>query len=128
MPISCTWLVEKRVIVQKYYGVVTSKQIADAMDEFRTMMQEGIAPVHVFVDAVEQDGYIDINIRDLPSLVPKILHGAGWIVVVQPNTLQRFFVSLGMQISGARYKFVKDEAAARDYLVKHDPTLDGVLL
>lgn len=126
MPVTTTWMYDKRVIVQKQIGTVTAKQMTEAIEDLRNMIREGDAPVHVFIDASQQSGQPDIGLGDLKTLVPKVIEGSGWMVVIQPSTLQRFFTSLGMQLAGAKYKFVKDEQEAINFLVEQDPTLNGL--
>lgn len=127
MPVETTWLYGRRVLKMRHYGKITSEQLIASIDEMQAMVKQGVPPVHIYVDASAGEGRPEIALGDLKSIVPPVIDEVGWMVVVQPHALQRFFTSLGMQISGAKYKFVKDEREAMHYLLEQDPTLNDVI-
>jgi hypothetical protein len=127
MPIQMTWLYDRRIVSIRHYGKVTSQELIASFIDLEPMVAAGIRPVHVYVNSSETEGRPEVALGDLRRIVPKVLDGLGWMVVVQPRTFERFFTSLGMQISGAKYKFVADETAAMQFLMEHDPTLQDVI-
>ncbi len=128
MPIEMSWLYETRVIKIRHYGKVTSQQLIASFAEIDPMVAEGVRPVHVFVDSSAVEGRPEIALADLRHIIPQVVDGLGWMVVVQPRAFERFFTSLGMQIAGAKYKFAADQTEALKFLVEQDPTLRGVIM
>ncbi|MBK8135006.1 MAG: hypothetical protein KA401_02745 [Anaerolineae bacterium] len=127
MPIETTWLHGKRVIKMRHSGKVSVEQLVASITDLQAMALSGVRPVHLFIDASDAEGRPEVALGDLKSLVPPTIEAIGWTVVVQPHAIQRFFTALGMQISGAKYKFVKNEQEAMNHLLEQDPTLIGVI-
>lgn len=125
MPITFSWLHENRVLVQKYEGAITGQELVDALNEMPRYIEQSVRPMHVFIDARGQSSQVQISLADLKLLIPKVYEGVGWSVIIQPHALQRFFTSLGMQISGAKYKFVKEEHEVMEFLMENDASLRG---
>lgn len=127
MPVDVSWLYEKRVIMTRHYGRVTTQQLIASMEKSREMTQQGISPVHTIVDGREADGTIELSLADLRKIVPKVVEGTGMLISIQPRALDRFFTSLGMQVAGARYKFAPDIESALQILLEIDPTLHDIV-
>jgi hypothetical protein len=127
MPIEVSWLYEKRVIRLYHYGLVTSEELVKSIADVSRMTEEGDSPVHTFLDSRGMEGKADIALGDLRKMIPRTNPRAGWTVAVQPRALDRFLSSLGMQISGTKYKFFPNEEDAMAFLLEHDPTLHDVI-
>lgn len=127
MPVEVSWLYPKRVIKIRHYGKVTSEQLVVSIAESIKLTEEGDKPVHTYLDSTDVEGKPEFSISDLKALIPKIIEGTGWTVAVQPRVLDRFFSSLGMQLAGARYRFVNTEQEAITFLLEQDPTLLDVM-
>jgi hypothetical protein len=127
MPAEVSWLYPKRVIMVRHYGKVTAAQLIESIAESLRLTEEGDKPVHTFLDSTGVEGKPEVSIGDLKDLIPKAIEGTGWTVAVQPRVLDRFFSSLGMQIAGARYRFVNNQEEAMNFLIEQDPTLLDVI-
>ena len=127
MPVEVSWLYPKRVIQIRHYGKITSEALVASIAESRRMTEEGDKPVHTFLDTSEVEGNSEISIGDLKRLVPQVLDGTGWTVAVQPRIIDRFFSSLGMQLAGTRYRYVKSQEEGVAFLLEQDPTLLDVI-
>jgi hypothetical protein len=127
MPAEVSWLYPKRVIMVRHYGKVTAAQLIESIAESLRLTEVGDKPVHTFLDSTGVEGKPEVSIGDLKDLIPKAIEGTGWTVAVQPRVLDRFFASLGMQIAGARYRFVNNQEEAMNFLIEQDPTLLDVI-
>jgi len=127
MPVEVSWLYPKRVIKIRHYGKITSEQLVASIAEAVRLTEEGDKPVHSFLDSTEVEGKPEFSIGDLKHLIPRVIEGTGWTVAVQPRVVDRFFASLGMQLAGARYRYVKSEAEGMTFLLEQDPTLLNVI-
>lgn len=127
MPVDVTWMYGNRVILTVHHGRVSSQELIESIDETRRLVAEGQVPVHNLVDSSLAEGRIEMDIADLRRIVPRAAEGTGWMVIIQPRTLERFFTALGMQLSGAKYRFFPDRQAAIDFLLEQDPTLHDVI-
>ena len=127
MPVEVSWLYPKRVIHIRHYGKVTSEQLVISIAESIRLAEEGDKPVHTFLDSTDVEGKPEISIGDLKNLIPRVVEGAGWTVAVQPRVLDRFFASLGMQLAGARYRYVNSQEEGMAFLLEQDPTLLDVI-
>lgn len=127
MPVEVSWLYPKRVIKIRHYGKITSEQLVHSIAEAVRLTEEGDKPVHTFLDSSGVEGKPELSISDLRHLIPRVIEGTGWTVAVQPRVLDRFFASLGMQLAGARYRYVNNEKEAMAFLLEQDPTLLDVI-
>jgi hypothetical protein len=127
MPVEVSWLYPKRVIKIRHYGKITSEQLVASIAESVRLTEEGDKPVHTFLDSTGVEGKPEFSIGDLKHLVPRVIEGTGWTVAVQPRVVDRFFASLGMQLAGARYRFVNSQEEGMTFLLEQDPTLLDVI-
>lgn len=127
MPIEVSWLYKDRVLKLRHHGKVTSAQLIESMAKSAELTRQGQAPVYTIIDCSELEGSTDVALGDLRKLIPTVVEGSGLMVVIQQRIMDRFFIALGMQLAGARYKFVPDYAAAIRTLLEHDPGLQDVL-
>lgn len=126
MPVDVSWLYKDRVIKIRHYGRITSEQLIASMKKTEELTLQGQPPVHSILDGSAIEGSPAVSLGDLRRLIPTLTEGTGLMLVIQPRVMDRFFTSLGMQIAGARYKFVPDEAAAIRALLEHDPSLQDL--
>lgn len=122
MPCDVDWLIDDRIVRAKYYGIVTAGDIRQQAATTVAMIDMGVAPVHVLIDSSGVES-VGIGIGDLRSLSVKTLPTVGWTVIIAPNTLHRFFISIGMQFTRGNYKFVDTEDEAIDFVIGQDPTV-----
>lgn len=122
MPCDVDWLIEDRIVRARYYGTVTAGDIREQAASTLAMIEVGAAPIHVLIDSSRVES-VGIGIGDLRSLSVKTLPAAGWTVIIAPNTLHRFFISIGMQFTRGNYKFVDTQDEAIDFVMSQDPTV-----
>jgi hypothetical protein len=122
MPAHVSWLIEHRMVSIRYFGVVTAGDVKSNTATGVELVEQGTAPVHVFIDASEIES-ISISLSELRSLTVPVKSKAGWTIVIAPNTLYRFFISVGMQFSRGDYKFVESRDEAIAFARLNDPTL-----
>lgn len=127
MPVEVSWLYPNRVIKVRHYGKITSEQLVVSIAESVRLTEEGDKPVHTFLDSTDVEGKPEFAIGDLKNLIPRSVEGAGWTVAVQPRVLDRFFASIGMQLAGARYRYVDNQEQGIAFLLEQDPTLLDVM-
>jgi hypothetical protein len=131
MPVETTWLYENRVLKSRHYGIVTLDQLVSSLKNSQQMTEDAHRrtnlPVHTIVDTRDMEGRADIGLGDLRKIIPRSFEGAGWTVALEMGPMERFIAAVGMQVAGARYKFVKDEAEAMRFLHEQDPTLSDVI-
>lgn len=116
------WLIEGRMVHVRYYGRVIADDIRQQSAETIALVQQGQAPVHVFIDASNIDS-VGVGLGDLRPLSVPALPESGWMLIIAPNTLYRFFLSIGVQITGGNYKFVNSVQEAIEYVTQRDPSL-----
>lgn len=123
MPCNISWLIEKRIVHVEYHGKVSAEDIrSQAMQTVQLVQKLGIAPVHIFIDASRVSG-VGVGLGDLRSLSVPTMPESGWMVIIAPNALYRFFISIGAQVTGGSYKFVQSKEEALTYLKSRDLTL-----
>ncbi len=127
MPVEVSWLYPKRIIKIRHYGKITSEQLVASIAQSVKLTEEGEKPVHTFLDSTGIEGKPEIALGDLKQMIPQVIEGTGWTVAVQPRVLDRFFASLGMQLAGARYRFVTSQEEGMRFLLEQDPTLLDVI-
>lgn len=122
MPCEVDWLIAKRLIRAGFYGVVTADDIRQQTAETFELIAKGDPPVHILLDSSGVES-IGIGIGDLRNLSVSTLPQAGWTIIIAPNTLYRFFISVGMQFTRSAYKFVESSEEAVEFLKSQDPTM-----
>jgi hypothetical protein len=125
MPSAVGWLIENRIVHVRYFGVVNAEDVRRQTADTLALIERGVAPVHVYIDASAIDS-VSVSIGDLRGLAVPTMPDAGWMLVVAPNALYRFFISVAAQFSRGSYKFVRSEQDALDFAREQDPTLPPV--
>ena len=125
MPYQIEWLLEKRVLHVKLFGILADEDSAQIGVINSRHLQEGTAPVHILVDITGLDKF-PISLRQNSQYMDYLKSPAlGWVIVVglSNNMLAKFAVSVISQV-------IKFHLAQRDslpdalaYLASHDPSL-----
>lgn len=126
MPHSISWLVERRVVHERFYGIVTVEDVRAMNAVSRTYYASGDPPVHNFVDLLDIQRY-PTNINQIRTALVNQPHPyLGWIVIVlRPNPLLKFITTVLVQLSSinARMRFCYSYKEAIAFLQSKDPTL-----
>lgn len=126
MPVEVGWRAGKRLLGVRYYGKVVADDVRGVTKQIGELLKEGIAPVHLIIDASGVTG-VGIGLGDLRSLSTPNFAEIGWMAIIAPNPMYRFFISIGVQFSRGQYKFVNSIDAAEQFLLEQDATLGAVL-
>lgn len=126
MPVEIGWKAGKRLLGVRYHGKITADDVRRLTEQMGTIVKEGTAPIHVVIDASGVSG-VGIGLGDLRSLSTPNFPEIGWMAIIAPNAVYRFFISIGVQFSRGKYKFVNSVDEAERFLVEQDSTLEDVL-
>lgn len=126
MPVDIGWRAGKRLLGVRYYGKVVANDVRTQTEQMGALVKEGIAPIHMIIDASGISG-VGIGLGDLRSLSTPNFPEIGWMAIIAPNAMYRFFISIGVQFSRGQYKFVSSLDEAEQFLIEQDATLEAVL-
>lgn len=118
------WLVEKRVLLARFLGMVDVETITNFIEEQHAMIAQGIPLVHHINDTTDTDR-IEVSLRTLQAFMKTLKppEGLGWHVEVNPHAFNRMISSLALQFAGARYRTVTTINEAITFLQANDDTL-----
>lgn len=125
MPLTTSWLLDKRVIYLSITGAVSNGDIEDILEAQYQQYVDGVGPVHMIID-------IDPQIVIMPSLMQArqrafgaLNEKVGWTVVVNAATrLIPFTVSLLKQLNNIHeYKNARTVDEAVEFLTASDASL-----
>jgi hypothetical protein len=123
VPIEITWYVEKRVLYQRFTGVVTLEDFVISLKESRARLATGIPLVHTLVDTLTLEKYPPL--RQLTRhMTPETGDNTGWTIIMVNNPLMRFAGSVLSQIGGSSFTMTGSLAEALAFLRARDGTLD----
>jgi hypothetical protein len=117
------WLLENRIVYVLNAGVGNAEDVINSMREAIALLDSGEPPVHMVVESQTEGS--DISLADLLTIIrssPKSTN-IGWAVFVSENKMNRFFGSMGTQISGIQTKTFPTMAEAIAFLKRADITL-----
>ena len=113
-----SWLIPKRVILQRMPGAYNGEEAAAVFSTIRAYLDESDELlVHVLVDMTENTS-MPMNIRDAQPLVKEIFSHPriGWTVIYgMRNPAMRFLSSVVSQVSRVRFRNV----ATREEAIQH---------
>lgn len=119
------WLVDGRVIYQRYYGVVTLDELVDASGAVGALVDDGVCPVHTLIDIV--------GLKEYPGAIGEIRRALrdarfdarlGWLVLVGVHPIPRYIASVVIQVTGLRFRLFDTFEEGLHFLATHDETLD----
>jgi hypothetical protein len=123
MAYAVKWLVEKRIVHVLNTGRANAEEIINSMRDAIVLLDSGEAPVHMLVESQVEGS--DISLGDLLTIIRKSPKSTniGWAVFVSENKMNRFFGSMGTQISGVQTKTFPTLPEAIAFLKRADITL-----
>jgi hypothetical protein len=123
MAVETRWLLEKRILYQRFSGELTVDDFRQSIEEAGAFIAQGVPLVHAIADLLQ--------VRKWPSLfeMNRIARrspypGIGWTVVVVSNPALRFVASILIQFTMANYKMAASVDEALRFLAERDNTLD----
>ena len=126
MGYSVTWLYPPRLILIEYIDKVASTDITGQTDTLGEVLKDGTTPVHLLVD-LSRVKEIGLGLGDLKSVAVKTHDEVGWMAVIAPNPIFRFFASIGIQMSRGKYRIFANRDDALKFLIEQDPTLNEAI-
>ena len=125
MPYQISWQLEKRVLMVKLFGILTDQESTEVGEINSRHIQEGIAPVHIIVDARDLDKF-PTNLRQNSQFMGYLsTPSLGWVVAIgiANNMLARFAVTVISQVIHFRLAQRDNMTEAIRYLESQDATL-----
>lgn len=128
MPFEITWIVDQRVILERFYGVFTAEDVRAADAQIITMLNEScFTRVHAIID--------DTHVTKMPPktalLNLKVVQHEklGWTIIYgMDNFRWRNVTTIIANILGFRLAIVDTYTDAIQMLDGHDPTIGLQLL
>lgn len=114
------WLVQGRVMLVQFSGVLTLEDVQQMNEKAALLMEEAIPP---HVDVIANGTYVTqfdrnlVNVRNLRSSLGK--HPmVNWHIIVDPdpNPAMQFLGSIVFKLLGARYRVMKTVDDALNFL------------
>jgi hypothetical protein len=98
MPFEIGWCVENRVIYERVSGDVDFEATASAANHVSTLLNAGIAPVHLVIEMSELKSF-PTNVSKIHTVTQFMRSPAlGWVVVIGSSSLATFFINVIRQI------------------------------
>jgi len=127
MPYQLSWLVEKRVIYTRLYGLVTSEELSAQKEEMEPLIQSSDQLLYIITDGSDTTG-TSMGLRDLQKTQFADAANLGWAVYISPKKMDRFFASVITQLLKKRSReFATLEEGIR-FLQSVDETLPPIPL
>jgi hypothetical protein len=125
MPYKVEWLVEKRVLLSRYEGVVSIEDAREQVREGNEMLREGIPLTHSIVDmsAVEKLPSLQLASEFMSTDMSEVRDKLGWTIVITNNKFLKFASSLFVPIFKVRQRFFSSLDEALAFLQEEDSSL-----
>ena len=129
MPYEAGWLIQDRVMIIRYAGVLSSEDVRQYLEETLAMRDEANARlgengplVHTITDATRLESY-SLKMADIQKMLKSLrTQRVGWSIFVHPAPSERFWASLGQQWAGVRHREFNTMSTALEFL-RIDTTL-----
>jgi len=125
MPYKVEWLVEKRVLVSTYEGIMTIEDARGQVREANALLREGIPLTHSIIDmsAVEKLPSLQLASEFMSTDLSEVRDKLGWTIVVTNNKFLKFASSLFVPMFKVRQRFFGSLDEAFAFLQEEDTTL-----
>lgn len=125
MPYKVEWLVEKRVMLSRYEGIVSIEDARGQVSEGNALLRQGIPLTHSIIDmsAVEKLPSLQLASEFMSTDMSEVRDKLGWTIIITNNKFLKFASSLFVPMFKVRQRFfgTLDEALA--FLQGEDDTL-----
>lgn len=123
MPVELSWLIPKRVLLERFYGDVTIADIQGIASTLPPFMEEGVPLIHTILDATDVTSHPSIkDIHEHASL--RTYPNEGWRVIIGASAVARFIASIILQVMGQRYRMYDTLEEALLFIADQDKTVD----
>jgi hypothetical protein len=128
MPYKVQWLVEKRVVLSRYEGVLTIEDARGQVSEANALLREGIPLTHSIVDmsAVEKLPSLQLASEFMSTDMSEVRDKLGWTIVITNNKFLKFASSLFVPIFKVRQRFYGSLDEALAFLQEEDSSLPAL--
>ena len=127
MPYEISWLVDKRIVYIRTYGLVTGEELVAQNDELQNYIPLSENLLHVITDGTDTTG-TDMGLRDLQKTQFNDVENLGWAIYVSPSKMNRFFASVITQLSQKRGRQFGTLEEALSFLQEVDDTLPPIAI
>lgn len=129
MPYEDSWYVDKRVAIQRLYGVITVEESEKARDGVVRLLEEGTPLVHILVDVSDVEKF-PTNITAIRRMIPNVdSPNMGWLLIYGANNVfLRFIASTLAQLGmpGVRLRMMSTMDECLTFLQGQDSTLGNL--
>ncbi|MCI0711186.1 MAG: hypothetical protein L0154_13595 [Chloroflexi bacterium] len=125
MAYEISWLIEKRLILITFIGVLSKEDLYAVSEAAFKMAESGTAPVHSITDGTSLTS-IEIGIDDLRKIMENRSYKSGWSVTVTPGRMERFLASIANQLFRMKSRHFATYEEAITFLQAVDTTLPEI--
>lgn len=125
MAYEISWLIDERLILITFTGVLTREDLYAVSEAAFTMAESGTAPVHSITDGTHLTS-VEIGIDDLRKIMENRSYKSGWSVTVTPGRMERFLASIANQLFRMKSRHFATFEEAIAFLKDIDPTLPEI--
>ncbi len=125
MPYKVEWLVEKRVVLSIYQGVVTIEDARGQVREANALLRQGIPLTHSVIDmtAVEKLPSLQLVSEFMSTDLHDVRDKLGWTIIITNNKFMKFASSLFVPMFNVRQRFFGTMDETLTFLQAEDSTL-----
>ena len=125
MPYKVEWLVEKRLLLSRYEGIVTIEDARGQVREGNTLLREGIPLTHSIIDmsSVEKLPSLQLASEFMSTDLSEVRDKLGWTIVITNNKFLKFASSLFVPMFKVRQRFFDSLDEVLAFLQEEDNTL-----
>jgi hypothetical protein len=125
MPYKVEWLVEKRVLFSRYYGILTIEDARGQVREGNALLRDGIPLTHSIIDmsTVEKLPSLQLASEFMSTDLSEVRDKLGWTIVITNNKFLKFASSLFVPMFKVRQRFFGSLDEALAFLQEEDSTL-----
>ena len=123
------WLVEKRVLLSRYEGIITLEDARGQVREGNILLRQGIPLTHSIIDlsAVEKLPSLQLASEFMSTDMSEVRDKLGWTIVITNNTFLKFASSLFVPMFKVRQRFYGSLDEALAFLQEDDNTLPPLI-
>ena len=125
MPYKVEWLVEKRVVLSIYEGIMTLEDARGQVKEANALLRQGIPLTHSVIDMskVEKLPSLQSASEFMSTDLSEVRDKLGWTIVITNNKFLKFASSLFVPMFKVRQRFFGSLDEALTFLQEEDSTL-----
>lgn len=127
MSVDYNWYIEKKVILGRVSGIVTTEMADEVNLYLNALLNAGDPPVHYINDVTQVENF-NINATKLPNMMDFIKHpNLGWTVIVGANQLIKVVGNIFMGVANMKFKTADTLEEAMQILRNVDNSLRETL-